>query len=218
LQYINLHTHVGRHEDSTEHLEVINQYPSEVDLNLQHYSVGIHPWYIQDDRIDAEIDVIVESIKSNNCIAVGECGLDKRIEYPVSLQLPVFEQQLLIAQSAGKPVIIHCVAAFQEVVEVIKRNNVTIPVIFHGFSKSRQLAYQLLDEGYYLSFGKYLLRNPHLREVFEVVPDDRFFLETDSIVEGIEEVYQLAADYKNMSLEEIAAQVENNFKSVFTTI
>jgi TatD DNase family protein len=36
----------------------------------------------------------------------------------MELQQSVFEQQLLLAQKYNKPVIIHCVAAFQEVIEI----------------------------------------------------------------------------------------------------
>jgi TatD DNase family protein len=89
-------------------------------------------------------------------------------------------------------------------------------MIIHGFSKNTQLAKQLLDNGFYLSFGKYLLRNPDLKEVFQLIPNDRFFLETDTVDETIEDVYALAAKYKKMSPEALQMQIENNFITVFS--
>jgi TatD DNase family protein len=86
------------------------------------------------------------------------------------------------------------------------------PMIIHGFSKNFQVAKSLLDNGFYLSFGKYLLRNPELASVFEQVPDEKFFMETDTIEETIEDVYAKAASIKNVNIE---IQVENNFKKVF---
>ena len=88
-------------------------------------------------------------------------------------------------------------------------------MIIHGFSKNTLLAKQLLDNGFYLSFGKYLLRNPELKSVFKAVPNDRFFLETDTVDETIEEVYALAADYKGMTLEILQKQIAVNFEKVF---
>jgi len=87
--------------------------------------------------------------------------------------------------------------------------------LIHGFSKSEQLAKQLLDNGFYISFGKYLLRNPELEFVFKNIPNDRFFLETDTIDEGIQAVYALAAKYKGVSKEEIQEIIRTNFNKVF---
>jgi len=122
---------------------------------------------------------------------------------------------LALAEKYQKPVILHCVAAFQEIVETKKRMKLSVPMVIHGFSKNQQTAKQLLDNGFYLSFGKYLLRNPELESVFKSVPNDRFFLETDTIEENIADVYALAATYKNMQIEHLQQQIKVNFKTVF---
>ena len=154
-------------------------------------------------------------LQEANCLAVGECGLDKRIEISMELQQMVFEKQLLLAQKYQKPVVIHCVAAFQELIAIKKKLNISVPMLIHGFSKNVQVAKQLLDNGFYISFGKYLLLNPELEAVFKIVPDNRFFLETDTVEEGIEAVYELAAKYKGISVSEIQEKVNTNFNEVF---
>ena len=214
MKYINLHTH--NFSDRADILEIVNQYPQEFDAAIPHYSIGIHPWYIVEDHIDEDLTIIESKLELENCLAIGECGLDKRIEIPFDLQINVFERQLILAEKYKKPVIIHCVAAFQEVIEIKNRLEVKVPMIIHGFSKNIETAQQLLNNGFYLSFGKYLLRNPELESVFRIIPDQRFFLETDTIEEGIREVYQLAAKYKNMELEAMQNQVQHNFESIFT--
>jgi TatD DNase family protein len=73
----------------------------------------------------------------------------------------------------------------------------------------------MIDNGFYLSFGKYLIRNPELKQVFLSVPNDRFFLETDTIEETLEEVYTLAAQYKGITMEALQTQVEANWNHVF---
>ncbi len=214
MKYINLHTHIF--SDRADILEIVNQYPQDFDAAIPHYSIGIHPWYIVENRVDEDLAIIESKLELENCLAIGECGLDKRVEIPFDLQINVFERQLILAEEYKKPVIIHCVAAFQEVIEIKKRLEINVPMIIHGFSKNIETAQQLLNNGFYLSFGKYLLRNPELEAVFIKIPETRFFLETDTIEEGIREVYQLAAKYKNIELEAMQNQVQHNFESIFT--
>ncbi len=211
--YVNLHTH--RFTGDPEIFEVVNQYPRETDDRIAGYSIGIHPWHIDVDHIESDLQIIAGKRNDFNCLAIGECGLDKRIPTAIELQSEVFEAQLELAQSAKKPVIIHCVAAFQELVEIKKRLQISVPMIVHGFSKNAQVARQLLDHGFYLSFGKYLLRNPELGSVLQTVPDDRVFLETDTVEESIAEVYALAANYKRMTVAGLERQINANFKHVF---
>ncbi len=213
MEFFNLHTH--NYTNSKDILELVNQYPNEFDEKIPYYSIGIHPWKIQENRVETELKIIESKLQTINCLAVGECGLDKRIETPLDIQIAVFEKQLLLAEKYKKPVIIHCVAAFQEVIEVKKRLAISVPMIIHGFSKNELVARQLIENGFYLSFGKYLLLNPELENVFSNVPNDQFFLETDTIEEGIYEVYALAAKYKNITLDELQKQIGNNYKNVF---
>ena len=213
MEYFNLHTHMYTNQPNI--LELVNQYPYEFDGSIPFYSTGIHPWYIDEKRFESDLQIIESKLKEPNCLAVGECGLDKRIDIPMDLQQSVFEKQLFLAQKYQKPVVIHCVAAFQELIDIIGKENITVPILIHGFSKSEQLAKQLFDNGFYISFGKYLLRNPEIELVFKNIPNDRFFLETDTIDEGIQAVYALAAKYKGVSVEEIQEIIRTNFNTVF---
>lgn len=88
-------------------------------------------------------------------------------------------------------------------------------MIVHGFSKNSQVANQLIVAGFYISFGKYLLRNPDLKTVFQNIPNDRFFLETDTIEETIEQVYTLASEYKNITIKELQGIISSNYREVF---
>jgi TatD DNase family protein len=213
MEFFNLHTHKWTNQPNV--LELVNQYPQEFDATIPYYSVGIHPWFIVEERLEADLAIIESKLQETNCLAVGECGLDKRIEVPMELQQLVFEKHLLLAQQYQKPVVIHCVAAFQELIAIKRKLNISIPMLIHGFSKNAQVAKQLLDNGFYISFGKYLLLNKDLEAVFKSVPNNRFFLETDTVEEGIEAVYELAAKYKGISVEEIQEMVNSNFLEVF---
>lgn len=206
----NIHTHKSTNQQDV--LEIVNQYPNEFDASVRYFSIGIHPWYIDADRVEEYLQIIDEKLQLHNCLALGECGLDKRIDTPIEIQTAVFEKQLVLAVKHQKPVVLHCVSAYQQVIEIKKRLKIDVPMIIHGFSKNWQVAKSLLDNGFYLSFGKYLLRNPELASVFEQVPNERFFLETDTIEESISDVYIKAASIKQTDVEQI---ITDNFKLVF---
>ncbi len=213
MKYFNLHTH--KFTNSSDILELVNQYPWEFDDTIPNYSIGIHPWYIDENRLENDLKTIEERLQLSECLALGECGLDKRIEIPLNIQIEVFEKQIELAEKYQKPLVLHLVAAIDELIEIKKRLKIKVPIVIHGFSKNEQVAKQLIDNGFYLSFGKYLLRNPDLETVFKSVPNDRFFLETDTIKETLEEVYTLAAKYKNIKMEDLIELVNTNFSTVF---
>jgi len=196
-------------------MEVVNQYPWEFDASIPSYSIGIHPWYIDENRLETDLEIIKQKLQLDECLALGECGLDKRIEIPLDLQISVFKQQLEIVKLTNKPIVLHCVAAYDEVIAVKKEMKIENPMIIHGFSKNEQVAQSLLKNGFYLSFGKYLLRNPDLEKVFTFAPENQILLETDMIEESIYQVYEKATEIKGISIEEMKAIVFTNYSTIF---
>lgn len=213
MKFINLHTHKFSNQENI--LEIVNQYPCEFDEAIPNYSIGIHPWKIQSSRAEADLEFIENKLSDKNCLALGECGLDKRIEISFELQKEVFEKQVLLSIKHQKPLILHCVGAFQEVIEIKKKFNINVPMIIHGFSKNIQVAKQLIDNGFYLSFGKYLIENDNLKLVFQQIPMDCFLLETDSSNHTIQEVYNKAALCKNIEVELLKKILYINFLRIF---
>ena len=213
-KFINLHTH--KFSNLSDVIEIVNQYPWEFNASIPNYSIGIHPWYIDENRLESDLEIIKEKLKLNECLALGECGLDKRIEIPLDLQISVFKKQLEIVKQTNKPIVLHCVAAYDEVIAIKKEMKIENPMIIHGFSKNEQVAKSLLDNGFYLSFGKYLLRNPDLEKVFTFAPENQILLETDTIEESIYEVYKKAASIKGISIEEMKTIVFTNFSRIFS--
>ena len=213
MQYFNLHTH--SFSNQTDVFELVNQYPQEFSDSIPYYSIGIHPWFIVEDRIESDLAILESKLSEPGCLALGECGLDKRIEVAFELQQTVFERQLLLAEQYQKPVVIHCVAAFQELIAIKKKLKISVPFLIHGFSKNEQIAKELVANGCYISFGKYLLRMPQLESVFKDMPNDRFFLETDTDEQTIQELYVLAAQYKGLSIPQIQELVTMNFSTIF---
>ncbi len=213
MKFFNLHTHFYTNQPDV--LELVNQYPHEFNDLVPNYSIGIHPWYIVEDRIISDFEFLESKLTDEKCLAIGECGLDKRIAISMDLQQNVFEKHLALAEKYQKPVIIHCVAAFQELIAITKNRKVSVPMIVHGFSKNELVTKELLANGFYISFGKWLILNPELEVVFQSVPNERIFLETDTITEEIQEVYALAAKYKNLEIKSLEEIVLKNYNTVF---
>ena len=56
MDFFNFHTHQFTNQSNI--LELINQYPQEFDSSIPNYSIGIHPWYIVQERIAIDLKII----------------------------------------------------------------------------------------------------------------------------------------------------------------
>jgi TatD DNase family protein len=212
-RYNDIHTHTASHIDDV--LSVLNVYQTFDSIkNGGVYSVGLHPWYLQ--NADVDFDSMTAIASKSNVLAIGECGLDKVCATDWALQLSYFQKQVRLANALSKPLIIHCVRAFEEVIEVLDAEKVHVPVVFHGYNKNNILARRLLHKGYYLSIGAAILNgNSTIQQVVKEVPADRFFAETDNSGKSIIDIYHCLAEIRKTEVDTIILQLQDNFKSVF---
>lgn len=181
------------------------------------YSVGLHPWYLQIDQINALPESFVVAAGLSNVLAIGECGLDRVCETQMDLQRTVFLRQMILANEVGKPLIIHSVRAFDEILSMLRKHRVSVPVIFHGFRQSDQMAMKILHAGHFLSFGRHLML-PSVAEVFRKLPADRVFLETDDADVSLIDIYSAAASIRGVDIESLRADIGSLFKQVFRPV
>jgi TatD DNase family protein len=208
--YIDIHTH-KQNLKTTSIVNWLNNF-SQLPAN-GFYSVGIHPWYINTET-EKELTELTTISQQTNVLAIGECGLDKVCNVNFTLQQTYFLKQIQLANTLQKPLIIHCVRAFNEVVQVLEEQKVNVPVVFHGFNKKHLLAQSLIAKGYYLSFGKQLLTTS-VAETFKFLPLEQVFLETDDSEIEIEELYKAAAAIKNTDVASLCKQLTKNALRVF---
>ncbi|SEH42270.1 TatD family hydrolase [Chryseobacterium culicis] len=175
------------------------------------YSVGIHPNDIDVNNLKEQLSWM-RSMISQNCFAIGECGLDSLVSADENLQNEAFLQQIMIANEVKKPIIIHCVRKFYEVISF--RKKAEQPMIIHGFNKKKQIAEDLLAHNFYLSFGKAVLYNLSLQEILKNIPPDKFFLETDNEDFNIEELYFKVSEIRGISPEDLNEQILHNLYSI----
>ena len=211
--FLNAHTHHFSHQSDV--LDLYNQFPKALNDDAKLFSVGIHPAYIKTSSIEEELAIIRENLSNKNCLAIGEIGLDKLCETDFELQIDVFERQLQLASEYRFPVIIHSVRAYQEILHIRKKLKLTIPFIFHGFNKNEQILNQIIAQNCYASFGKNLLYNKNLQIIFAKLSANQFFLENDASEISIKEIYTIAAEIRNSTIEELQLQQAQNWKTIF---
>lgn len=178
-----------------------------------YYSAGIHPWYIMANT-DGQLTGLKKAASLSNVLAVGETGLDKICNTSWRLQQKVFSAQIQLAGELNKPLIIHCVKAWEETLKILADENIKVPVIFHGYNKNTRLAKEITGKGYYLSFGKALKRQ-EVKNVLRAISLDRFFLETDEADVAIGDVYEWAAGALSIELNSLSLQLQKNAMAVF---
>ena len=171
-------------------------------------TVGIHPWHALDDDLSA-IEPAVADVD-----AIGEIGLDYACDVPREVQIALFRAQLALAERYEKAVVLHCVRAFEEVMKVLAEYRLKA-VIFHGFIGSVEQAQRAIAQGFYLSFGERTFRSPKSIEAMRSTPLSQLFVETDESTTPIEEIYAQLAELRGISVAELIAATEENFRRIF---
>lgn len=180
MTMLDLHTHHhGRHD------AVINLRDGESPADGYIYSAGVHPWdtIVDDDEIERRLARVAELVRLPHVVAIGEAGLDKLRGASPERQAAVLRRQVELSESARKPMILHVVKAFPEIMALRKSLKPTQQWIIHGFRGKPQLAESLLRAGFDISLGEYF--NPASAAI---IPPSRLFAETDESLLPIEEI------------------------------
>jgi len=187
--FSDIHTHTPGRPGSilsvpAEKVGVVVAANSEKPADLQqYYSIELHPWHLNEDSIATFESVVNQFRDDPHFVAIGECGLDGLCATPLDLQLAAFRCALQLAHSLHKPVIIHCVKLWNELIKEVNLSNLSNPSnpsnlsnlhIVHGFRKGPQLARQLIDAGFSISIGRHY--NP---DILPLIPPHRLYHETD---------------------------------------
>lgn len=212
VPYINIHTH---HIFGKDELFIINLSPERY-VDGGYCSVGIHPWYINFNTLEKDLEKLKLLALKPNVLAIGECGLDRLIDTPLDKQEAVFKEQLIIAEKVQKPVVIHCVKAFDILIRIKKECKISVPLIVHGYNNNQQILLELLKNGFYISFGKALLDSKsNASKLISTLSIEKLFLETDDADVSIKTIFEKAAELKNMHVGKLKEKVFINFKNIF---
>jgi len=213
MQYFDFHTHKLPSDPSI--YSIVNWTFEDLFDDNTSYSIGIHPWST-DMVIKNHLEAIKKYAKSSEVIAIGECGLDKLKGANLEKQLEVFNFHIELSETFKKPLIIHCVKAYSEVIKIRKDLKPQQEWIIHGFNSSVETLNQALNNGFYLSYGPHIL-NPKSKahKAFLKTPLDKLLLETDNSGISIKDLYVQAAEYLSISIEKLSRQLNANYNIIF---
>ena len=206
MDFFNIHTHIAKHP-ANEILSADVSSFSAIGKN-EFLSVGIHPWYLDD--AENQLDLLRKAIENKQVVAIGESGLDKLKGPSMELQKVVFKEQMAMAEEHGLPLVIHCVKASNELVQLKRQTHPDQPWIIHGFRGKEALAKEFIQHGFYLSFGVY-----YQEEALRSVPVERLFIETDESELSIEDIYLRVVQSRGMDLKELTESIKKNVERVF---
>ncbi len=208
---------------------------------LRFCSIGLHPWFLCQNlsTLDQIMQQIWQTAQDSRVVAIGECGLDRhhRVKYThvpihipnsddtpqvidLALQIKVFSAQIELSEILQKPLIIHCVKAFNELINLKQKHRPRMPWLVHGFDKKDDLRRSLAHHGINVSFGASICHSQSpSREVIAAVPLNQLFLETDAQTKfKIIDIYQQAALIKQIPLVQLQEQLWQNFRNLFLPI
>jgi TatD DNase family protein len=218
--YIDIHSHGSFRSGNgifvIENL-MVHEGKSPGDIPEQACSYGIHPWFLNKNNHEEQIRSFKENAGYPNLIAIGEAGFD-RLRGPESeLQHEVFEEQVKIADINLKPVIIHCVKGWEELLLAHKKLKPKRPWLIHGFRGNEYLAAQLISKGMYISFWFDFVIRPESAPLLKSIPLHRIFLETDGAEIDIREIYKKVSGDLDLSVEELKAKIVSNYFNLFSS-
>lgn len=179
------------------------------------FTAGIHPWYLDDGNSRELLNYVRLVSDDSNLAAIGEAGFDKLRGPSIGLQRSVFEEQAVIAKEKRKPLVIHCVRAWDELLAVHKRIKPEIPWMIHGYRGKKEHASQLLACGMYFSFWFDFVLRPESAELLRALPKDRIFLETDGADVDIREIYRKVSSDLSLGVDDLKKIISDNFKVLF---
>ena len=230
IPFIDIHTHFPKSKENVFSIQNFTQNewentrftvekrnPDSFGKGGHFTSVGLHPWFLTKENVENDFEKLTQLADNQNIIAIGECGLDKLKGESLDFQTYIFAKQILLAESVQKPVIIHCVRAFNEVIALKKKLKPTVPMIIHGFYKNETILKELLKHGFYISIGAAILRGGKKFEKMVLqIPTERIFFETDDVDIDVQEVYEAYCQAANVDIIDLKSIVYDNFKQRFT--
>ncbi len=190
-------------------------------------ALGIHPWVASKP---VSRDALIHHLTSAKAVAVGEIGLDFKVDVNRKRQQEVFEMQLSVAAKLGLPVILHVRGAFEEMLATLSRFEPRPRGVVHAFSRGPELAKRFVTLGFYVGFGGAVThpRATRVRRAAKAVPLEKILLETDAPSIGLDgvlpvkvepahvaDVAAALADIRGESADAIAEVTTRNAHTLF---
>lgn len=192
--------------------------------------VGIHPMnlgeLLEEDTYN-ELKTLAQD--NSRVVCISEIGLDfLPTSPPKEVQVQAFRRQIHLALEVDLPIVFHSRESHPETLQILKNEGANkVGGAFHYFEGDEKIAFEALDQGFFISLAKPLLRFPALQEVVKKLPLGFIVLETDSFPQPwkkyrrnwtepnhIVKVAEKLAELKDMPVEEVSRITSANAKKL----
>ena len=202
-----------------------NKYPDNIYL-----MTGLHPVNVKENYKE-ELEFVVNSLKSHSYVAIGEIGIDLYWDKTyLKQQQHAFEFQIRLAIKNDLPIVIHCREAFDEIFEILDKENCTkLRGVFHCFTGTLNQANRAIRLGFKLGIGGVVtFKNGGIDKFLSQIDLKHIVVETDSpylapvpfrgkrnessyityVIDKLSEIYGLP-------IKKIASETTKNAEKVF---
>jgi len=198
-------------------------------------ALGFYPTHIAEYSED-DIEKELNFIRNNDCIAIGEVGLDyfqrnnHEHKIPLSddsknLMKKYFKKLIQISIDKDIPIIVHSRKAEEDTINILEKMGAK-KVVMHCFSGKKKFVQRIIDNGWYFSIPTNVERAMHFHHIIKTAPINRLFTETDAPflapVKGevndssnVIVVIKKIAELKELNEEEVAKNIFFNYQKLF---
>lgn len=162
-------------------------------IHLNYALEGEEPRTMRKDARPEELNraAYEKLLASPKCVAVGEFGLDywdrpkgtARKQHFKQKQKETLIAQLDMAADAGKPAILHCRVAHDDLLAVLRDHRISKqerPGVIHSYTGDKKQLKAFLDMGYYVGVNGIVFKLNWLADIIKEMPLERMLLETDA--------------------------------------
>jgi TatD DNase family protein len=227
IKFIDFHTHLhqAQYELPADTLKVfsieLEDFIKSPPVHRQNnfYSVGLHPWRLPEslNHLQTHIDKLRNIIDQPGVIALGEAGLDRIKGADINVQTAYLEKIIELSEQTDKPLIVHCVRCYPELISLKKRLAANTKMMVHGYNAKPEILEQLFEHKFYVSLGIKALKREDICLYIRNNPLtlSQLCLETDDSDITIQDVFALAARELGLDIEKVSRIMKNNFVSLF---
>lgn len=215
--YIDIHTHEASPEPGLFIVENLMAHEGKTpgkEAGLI-YTVGIHPWHLDESNHHKLVDFTRQTAMNPRVYAIGEAGFDKLKGASPELQRRAFGEQVTISEELEKPLIIHCVRAWDQLFAMHRKLKPVMPWLVHGFRGRQELARQITSRGMFISFWFDFILRPESAALVRSIDTGRIFLETDGSGARISDIYEKVASDLDVQVEVLKKIIRDNFMNFF---
>jgi len=140
--------------------------------NILFAAVGVHPHFVKDDWNAKTLEQLEELVKQPECVAVGEVGLDFKRKYsPEEQQMSTFKEQVQLAVTYNKALLVHERESHQQILDVLNEFKSLPPVVMHCFTGTAEQIKTYVAKGFYIGVTGFVCKEKHGADLRAAIKD-----------------------------------------------